>query len=1102
MNSTALDFHGHYEQKDGRRSSLADRRANANRCRFHGRLEQLETRLVLSFTAVGSFGDGKAAWVDFNQDGWTDLASGGTLYRNNNGTLTSFTSSSGDGVWGDYDNDGYPDLYSYSNRGFMRNNKGMNLISGANMPGPPAGAVGWGRGATFGDFNGDGFLDLYLGGYESWPDAYYRDTMWFNNGGRSFNLAWTQGIDAVVTAGWPRPARGVTTLDFDEDGDLDIYVSNYRLEPNALWMNNGRGNISDVAGSRGATAGTGHTIGSAVGDIDNDGHLDLFAGNFSHNWFSQPGAQFLRNTGDTGGYSFQNMVEWIYPHGEWQESYASPSLADYDNDGDLDLFFTTVYGGDAGRLYRNDGNWNFSNVTSSEGLSGQPSTYQNAWADYDNDGDLDLITGGTLYRNNTSGNNWLKVKLTGDGVDVNSSAIGAIVRISVGGKTMTRQVEGATGEGNQNDFTLHFGLGKTSGNVSVGVTWPDGSVETVSSPVNQVVLIGSTPAGTPLEPEDITVESITNESAVIRWKESTDPDGDSVTYEVKFRKNDQSDSWSTTRTTSVPQLMLTNLEPGTAYRVQIRATDGELFSEWVEAVNLFSTTAAPSAPGSLSVMSITHTSALVLWQPSPDVNFSTVAYEVQYRKSDLSDDWHLTSPTSALGQMIGGLQMGTSYRVRVRAFSGQLYSDWRDVNQLFTTTMDEMPPSAPGELAIFSATETTALVTWGAATDPNGDPVVYQVEYRKSDLSDDWTPTAATTALGQQLGGLQPGTSYRVRVRGFDGQLYGPWADINNLFITMLNTPTAPTIPGPLSTEWVTERLAMLHWGESLDPNGDEVTYYVEFRKADLSTDWALAFSTKATEHALIGLASGTSYHVRVLAYDGGLASDWQQADNLFTTALPEGTPTTPGSLSVITILETTALVSWDASSDSNNDELIYEVEFRQSNSGADWTVTTPIQSLGRFLEGLSPGTSYDVRVRAFDGQLHSLWREADQLFTTLGTAAIAGDINQDGLVDALDIDGLFSAISSSATDDRMDLNEDNVLDKRDVDYLVRSILGTNYGDTNLNGRIDTADLTRAIIHFTSAGGIGMKWSDGDTDGDGDVDSGDLTTAIINFTGA
>ena len=288
MNSTALDFHGHYEQKDGRRSSLADRRANANRCRFHGRLEQLETRLVLSFTAVGSFGDGKAAWVDFNQDGWTDLASGGTLYRNNNGTLTSFTSSSGDGVWGDYDNDGYPDLYSYSNRGFMRNNKGMNLISGANMPGPPAGAVGWGRGATFGDFNGDGFLDLYLGGYESWPDAYYRDTMWFNNGGRSFNLAWTQGIDAVVTAGWPRPARGVTTLDFDEDGDLDIYNASGGRD--FLMVCQEDGTYVDETYDRNILHFWGKNTSRiqwapSFLDLNNDGRLDVVVGN--HNASNQ-----------------------------------------------------------------------------------------------------------------------------------------------------------------------------------------------------------------------------------------------------------------------------------------------------------------------------------------------------------------------------------------------------------------------------------------------------------------------------------------------------------------------------------------------------------------------------------------------------------------------------------------------------------------------------------------------------------------------------------------------------------------------------------------------------------------------------------------------
>ena len=87
---------------------------------------------------------------------------------------------------------------------------------------------------------------------------------------------------------------------------------------------------------------------------------------------------------------------------------------DYDNDGTIWIcYFTTVYGGNYARLYRNDGNWNFSNVTDSEGLGGQPSTYQGAWADYDNDGDQDLLTAGTLYRNDTTGNNWLKIELVG-----------------------------------------------------------------------------------------------------------------------------------------------------------------------------------------------------------------------------------------------------------------------------------------------------------------------------------------------------------------------------------------------------------------------------------------------------------------------------------------------------------------------------------------------------------------------------------------------------------------------------------------------------------------------------------------------------------------
>ena len=234
--------------------------------------------------------------------------------------------------------------------------------------------------------------------------------------------------------------------------------------------------MTDVAPSLGVSGGA-HTIGSAWGDMDNDGFLDLFVGNFSHS--GQETAQFLRNPGAGGG-AFQLMD--TLDGGDWQESYASPAMGDYDNDGDLDLFFTAVYGGDNSRLYRNDGNWNFTNVTAAMGLDGL-GTYQAGWADVDNDGDLDLVTAGRLFINDSqsNGNHWLKVHLEGDGETINSSAIGAQVRVYANGEILTRQVEVGTGAGNQNDLTLHFGLGSHSGPVNVEILWPEGTIETIDN---------------------------------------------------------------------------------------------------------------------------------------------------------------------------------------------------------------------------------------------------------------------------------------------------------------------------------------------------------------------------------------------------------------------------------------------------------------------------------------------------------------------------------------------------------------------------------------------------------------------------------------------
>jgi ASPIC and UnbV/FG-GAP-like repeat len=238
--------------------------------------------------------------------------------------------------------------------------------------------------------------------------------------------------------------------------------------PNLLWKNDSKGKFTDVAHAYGAAGNQklgayGHTIGSAWGDLDNDGHLDLFVGNFSHPPDYQDRSQFLRNKGPKHKFHFEDMTKVAKLR--WQESYASPTLGDYDNDGLLDLYFTTVYAGITPAL-----------------------TYQAAWADFDNDGQLDLVTGGRLFRNPGTKNHWLKVHLEGAG-KVNRAAIGAQVRLCLGDQTLTRQVEGATGQGNQNDLTLHFGLGNHKDSVKLEIRWTDGTRQELETAVDRTITV-------------------------------------------------------------------------------------------------------------------------------------------------------------------------------------------------------------------------------------------------------------------------------------------------------------------------------------------------------------------------------------------------------------------------------------------------------------------------------------------------------------------------------------------------------------------------------------------------------------------------------------
>ncbi|MEQ1823584.1 MAG: CRTAC1 family protein [Fimbriimonadaceae bacterium] len=410
-----------------------------------------------------------ACWVDLNNDGWTDLCSGGAVWMNLAGKKFERKAEVGTVIAADYDNDGYNDLFSISLLKLFHNNQGKDFTETALPTLPPTAS----RGAVWGDFNGDGRVDLYVGGFEDWDKQItYPSFVLTNKGDAKFELTWSD----------PRyRARGVTACDFDADGDLDLYVSNYRLQPNLLWINDGHGVFTDSAPSLNAVATSsgfdgGHSIGAAWGDFDNDGNFDLFAGNFAHvdSRGDQPKSRFYRSLGKAGSYKFEDRGTCGI---QYQESYASPAAGDFDNDGRLDLFFTTVYETasfgkkNAPVLFKNFGSFDFRDVNGLVGLGDQGATYEAAWADFDRDGDLDLATNGKLFVNQTASSNWFEVRLEGDGKKLNRSAIGTQVKLKTKNLTLIRQVEAGTGEGNQNDLTLHFGLGQEPGPVDVEILW-------------------------------------------------------------------------------------------------------------------------------------------------------------------------------------------------------------------------------------------------------------------------------------------------------------------------------------------------------------------------------------------------------------------------------------------------------------------------------------------------------------------------------------------------------------------------------------------------------------------------------------------------------
>ena len=437
----------------------------------------------------------RVAWGDYDGDGWEDLLiSGAYLWRNKgDGTFEDVTASAGlgraanGGVWADIDNDGDLDFYAFVNSAspeardmLWRNNGNGTFTEVAETAGRIYDALRT-EAAAWGDYDMDGYVDLYVANYEprgqrarGTPDALYR-----NSGDGLFTNV-TEAAGMKLRRNWC--GRGASWADFDNDGDLDLYVSNYRLARNLLWQNQGDGTFVDVAQARGV-AGIcnephsyfGHTIGSAWGDFDNDGDLDLFCANLAH-----PG-WYLRFSDKSMLYRSSGPPDWNFTNIRraagigYEELHSNPTGGDFDADGDVDIFVTCVYQRGPSFLYENLGSNQFRDVAWYAGVR-TSNRWGSACCDYDNDGDLDLAVCSwdenvfTLHRNDGHSNSWLKVKLVG--THCNRATIGARVTVKAGALTQTREVSGGTGTGCQDSLVQFFGFGTRSEPVAVEVRWP------------------------------------------------------------------------------------------------------------------------------------------------------------------------------------------------------------------------------------------------------------------------------------------------------------------------------------------------------------------------------------------------------------------------------------------------------------------------------------------------------------------------------------------------------------------------------------------------------------------------------------------------------
>jgi hypothetical protein len=429
---------------------------------------------MASEAGVTALGRGRGvAFGDYDADGDDDLLvcrvdRSVALFQNRgDGTFTDVTISAGltyigtplAAVWGDFDNDGWPDLYigNIGRNQFFRNQGDGTFVEMTAETG--TGDFRDAMAVAAADVDNDGWLDLYVANFQQ------GNVLFMNNGDGTFRDATDE-----AGAGHRGLAMGIEFCDYDNDGDQDLLLSHDGSEGNVLLQNDGQGKFRNATREANVSYAP-QAMGVDFGDYDRDGDFDLYITLLGDN-------VLYRNRGD-GTFELVQDAQTNDAGMGWGLLWF-----DFDNDGWLDLYVANESGYSspayANVLYHNHGDGSFEKVPDGAGTASLAGSYGCATADVNLDGFIDLYvtnsqTPNHLYINQGENQHWLQVRL--EGVQSNRSAVGARLRVVAGGGMQISEVKAGGGYVSQNSFTQHFGLGPATRVDTLEIRWPSGIVE-------------------------------------------------------------------------------------------------------------------------------------------------------------------------------------------------------------------------------------------------------------------------------------------------------------------------------------------------------------------------------------------------------------------------------------------------------------------------------------------------------------------------------------------------------------------------------------------------------------------------------------------------